>query len=69
MNCQEYQNLSHFSKVEFIGKLVHAVQNDGWCYVLGQALVDYAEETGIFDNVTILPENGKEETTGTANDV
>jgi len=57
MICSKYQELSHREKVEFIGKLVHAVQSNDAIFESAKALVYWVEQFGVFNNVTILPNN------------
>lgn len=66
--CKNYEELTPFERVEFIGKLVHAVQSDEQAFNSANTIIGYSEENGVFDGVTILPEreninNGKEEET------
>lgn len=55
MNCQSYQNLTPKEKAEFIGQLVHAVQNNDDIFKLGQELIELATIKGMFENVVIMP--------------
>ena len=55
MNCQSYQSLTPKEKAEFIGQLVHAVQNNNDIFKLGQELIELATLKGLFENVVIMP--------------
>jgi len=61
--CSKYEELSPFERVEFIGKLVHAVMSDNFMFQVGQDIIKTGENKGLFNGVKILPENGKEEET------
>lgn len=55
MNCDKYQKLVPREKSQFIGLLLHAVQNDDEFFELGALIINKAENKGTFENVTILP--------------
>lgn len=57
MNCEMFQNLSPLEKIKFIGKLVHAAQNDEASFNRASTLIFTAETRGVFEGVEILPEN------------
>lgn len=59
MICPEYNDLSHIEKVTFIGALVHAVQSDSKLFEMAQGLIEIAKAKGIFDTVTIMPDNNE----------
>jgi hypothetical protein len=65
---KRYEELTPFERVEFIGKLVHAAQSNAASFYAAKEIIKNAEEDGVLDGVTILPErenfdNGKEEET------
>ena len=55
MLCKEYQQLSHFEKIKYIGELVHACQTNNVLFDAGQKIIDVAKSKGVFDKATILP--------------
>lgn len=59
MNCSNYQSLTPLEKAQFIGKIVHAVQNDNICFIAGNMIIKSAEESGYFEGVKIL-DNGED---------
>lgn len=59
MICKEYKDLSHLEKVTFIGTLVHAVQSDSKLFEMAQGLIEIAKTKGLFDTVTIMPDNNE----------
>ena len=61
MLCKKYEELSPFERVEFIGKLVHAVQSDDVFFDEAKVIIYNGEVFGTFEGVKILPDNGKEE--------
>lgn len=58
MTCKEFHELSIQEKTKYIGLLVHAVQNDTKSYAYGLAIIDEANQKGLFNNVIINPPNG-----------
>jgi hypothetical protein len=61
MLCKSFEELSHQQKVQFIGKLCHAAQSDEKLFHKSLDIIFEADYRGIFNNVKILPDNGKEE--------
>ena len=57
MLCQKFADLNSLEKVMFIGELTHACMNDDHFKEMGDLIINYAKKKGIFENVTILPEN------------
>ena len=55
--CKKYEELTPFERVEFIGKLVHAVQSDDNLFFAAKCLIDTGQDLGVFEGVTIMPEN------------
>lgn len=55
MICTEYDGLEPMEKSIFIGKIVHAVQNDSELFKAGLKLIVEATEKGVFDKVVFLP--------------
>jgi len=55
MLCKEYQELSHFEKIKYIGELVHACQTNNTLFETGLSIIEKAKSEGIFDKATILP--------------
>lgn len=60
MLCEMYQRLSPIEQIRMIGQIVHALQNDDLMFSMVKSILKDAHETGILDNVTILP-NSKNE--------
>jgi hypothetical protein len=54
-NCKSFMGLSLKEKTEFIGKLIHIVQNEEWCFDVAKRMVYNAQSAGIFDDVVINP--------------
>lgn len=57
MNCPKYQALSVQEKTVTIGKLIHLLQNSEEHFDVFASVIRQAEQTGHFEDVTILPEN------------
>lgn len=55
MICPEFESLTPNERTEFIGGLVHAVQNSSAFFRLGTYIIRDAKKTGLFDNVIINP--------------
>lgn len=55
MLCNYFENLSHPEKVQFIGKLTHAAQSSDVLFKKALELINEGESSGLFNNVTILP--------------
>lgn len=56
MICKEYSELSPLEQSYYVGKLIHAVQNDSTFFEIGKSLIEYAENEGVFDKVKFHPE-------------
>jgi len=57
MLCEEYSKLNPVERIEFIGKLIHAAQNDTVSFNCAGVIISTAEKRGLFDKVKILPLN------------
>jgi len=57
MICEKFNELSINEKIQYIGKLVHAVENDNFLFEAGNEIIWLANEKGIFKGITILPDN------------
>lgn len=53
MNCSKFLALSQQDQIVFIGKIVHAVQNDNMLFECGKDLIEVAEHKGLLNNVKI----------------
>jgi hypothetical protein len=53
MTCPSYTALTPQQQYEFIGKLVIAVQQDEHLYKMGNALIAFAHDNGIYDTVKV----------------
>lgn len=60
MICSKYEDLTILEKVQMIGKVHHAMQSDNELFDLASRIIDTAEMKGLFENVTILPNNTKD---------
>ncbi len=56
MLCKNYNDLSHYDKVKYIGELIHACQTDNYFFELGENIIQSAKDAGVFNGVVILPE-------------
>jgi hypothetical protein len=54
-NCKSFRMLNIKEKIEFIGKLNHAVQNDEHAFQMGCHVINFAQDCGIYDGTTINP--------------
>lgn len=57
MICEKFNQLSPNERVIYIGKLVHAVENDNLLFEAGNEIIGLANDKGIFTGITILPDN------------
>jgi hypothetical protein len=57
MICEKFNQLSPNERVIYIGKLVHAVENDNILFEAGNEIIGLANDKGIFTGITILPDN------------
>lgn len=55
MNCKSYQNLSVAEKIDFVGSVVHMVQNDEYAFHIAKTLINVGTVQGAFKNVKINP--------------
>jgi hypothetical protein len=55
MICEKFNHLTPFEKVIYIGKLVHAVENDDILFDAGNEIIELANNKGIFKGITIFP--------------
>lgn len=62
MICKEYSSLTPIQKVEFTGKLLHAVMTSPVLFKEAKLLIKAAEKAGLFDGVTINPAPIEEKT-------
>ena len=56
MICKTYNDLSLPEKVQLTGKVIHLLQNNEEICNSIMSIVRSAENNGLLDNVTILPE-------------
>lgn len=54
-NCENYQRLLPMERYEFVGKVVHALQNDNQSFHVMTAIVNDAQKRGVFNDVIINP--------------
>lgn len=55
MVCPEYDLLTGIEKRIYTGKLIHAVQNNSGCFLVGGSIIETAAKHGLFDNVIFHP--------------
>jgi len=55
MICEKFNHLTPFEKVIYIGKLVHAVENDDILFDAGNEIIELPNNKGIFKGITIFP--------------
>ncbi len=51
MICEKFDELNTLQKVNFMGQLCHAVQNDDEFFALATIIIKTAAEKGMFDRV------------------
>ena len=56
MLCKNFDSLSHYEKITYIGELLHACQSDNYFFELGNDIIRSAKDVGLFDGVKILPQ-------------
>lgn len=56
MLCKSYSDLSHQQKVEFIGKLQHAIQVNENLFKMAEAIIEIAEEKDVLKGMEIKTE-------------
>lgn len=59
MICEQFNDLTHREKIEYIGKLLHGVQSCDKLFIIGQAIIKQAEERGILTDVIINPDTNE----------
>lgn len=59
MICQPFEELTPKEKTEYIGQVVHAIQSDPSLFAMGQEIIRLGQLRGLFEGVTILPEDNK----------
>jgi stalled ribosome rescue protein Dom34 len=59
-NCKEFQELSVKEKWEYVGKVVHSIQNDSRLFAIGCDIINRAEKSGVLDDVLINPPQTQE---------
>lgn len=55
MLCEQFLQMTTKERIEFIGKLNHAVMNDVGCFEAAAVLLNFAESKKLFDDVVINP--------------
>lgn len=56
MICKEFLELEPIEQSTYLGKLIHAVQNDLKFFQFGKDLIEMAELKGLFDKVKFHPD-------------
>lgn len=54
-NCNQWLKLSYREQIEFIGKLVHLVQNDEQSFSRASGMILRGDVQGLFEDVVINP--------------
>lgn len=54
MICQKFEALSHYEKVQFLGKLTHASQSDDVLFEIANEIIRQGEVRGLFEKVSFL---------------
>lgn len=54
MICQKFEALSHYEKVQFLGKLTHASQSDDVLFEIANEIIRQGEQRGLFDKVSFI---------------
>lgn len=57
MNCDKYMALSIHERNLLTGETIHILQNDDECFQAICKLINKAKKKGVFEGVTILPNN------------
>lgn len=57
MICAKYENLIPIERSKMIGEVVHALMSDDSLFDMALELIDLGKRKGVFDDVTILPED------------
>lgn len=52
MPCDKYLALSHYEKVQFMGKLTHASQSDDTLFDIALEIIKLGEQRGLFEKVS-----------------
>lgn len=52
MICQKFEALSHYEKVQFLGKLTHASQSDDVLFEIANEIIRQGEIRGLFEKVS-----------------
>jgi hypothetical protein len=55
-NCKQWQSLSIIEKIDFVGKIVHLIQNDDTSFSRANGMIIKAEVQGLFEGIEICPE-------------
>jgi hypothetical protein len=53
MNCENYLALPESQQKEYLGELIHSVQNDNLCFTASLEIIELAKEKGKFNGVKI----------------
>jgi hypothetical protein len=56
MLCKNFDSLSHYEKITYIGELLHSCQSDNYFFELGMDIINSAKDVGLFEGVVILPQ-------------
>lgn len=59
--CKKFKDLTIVEKRDFIGNLVHCVQNDDDLFEFGQQIIFAGKMSGVLHGVVVNPENTDEE--------
>ena len=56
MNCKKWDELTVIEKVNITGKAIHLLQQDDKSFEAISSMIRHAENKGLFDKVTFLPD-------------
>lgn len=56
MICKKYQDLSVKERIEYVGKVFHAIISHDEFFQTGEVIIIRAEKMGLFENVIINPQ-------------
>jgi hypothetical protein len=57
MICKTFSEMNPIEQSNYIGKLVHCVQNSELLLIKGEKIIKDGEDLGLFEGVTINPTN------------
>jgi len=49
--CEDYNNLDGFEQSEYLAMVIHAIQHDKYCFLIGRHIIEYGKKYGLYDKV------------------